>query len=123
MHDAEWKKLRNRDVNLNITQEQHDELKRRYDYFLARGSKPFSPEPPRISHTASDEMTYVSPCTIQQLLNSKFKTAIECRAAALHKLTSEIGARADLYPSNSEKALKVLGTAYSGAKTGAVVGA
>lgn len=68
-------------------------------------------------------MTYVSPCTIQQLLNSKFKTAIECRADALHKLTSEIGARADLYPSNSEKALKILGTAYSGAKTGAVVGA
>lgn len=35
MHDAEWKTLRNRDVNLNITQAQHDELKRRYDYFLA----------------------------------------------------------------------------------------
>lgn len=123
MHDAEWKTLANKDFTLSIKPEVREELQRRYDYFLARGGKPFSPELPLLLHDAADEMRYVSPCTAQELLNSQFKSAIECRADALRKLIDEIGARADLYPSDSKKALKILGTAYSGAKGGAVVGA
>ena len=123
MFDAEWKTLGNKSFTLSLSQLQQDELKRRYDYFLGRGGKPFSPEPPLILHTASDEMTYVSPCTIHQLLNSNFTSAIECRAAALRKLIDEIGARADLYPSESKKLYMVLGGAYGTAKTGVVVGA
>jgi hypothetical protein len=123
MHDTEWKQLCNKTFTLAITPETRDELQRRYDYFLARGGKLFSPGSPFLLHTAVDEMTYVSPCTAQQLLNSKFKSAIECRADALRRLIDEIGARADLYPSNSEKALKILGTAWTGAKFGVKGGA
>ena len=65
MFDAEWKALGNKSFTLSLSQLQQDELKRRYDYFLARGGKPFSPEPPLILHDAADEMRYVSPCTAQ----------------------------------------------------------
>lgn len=123
MFDAEWKALGNNSFTLSLLKSHKEELQRRYDYFLARGGKPFSPDPPLIFHDGADEMRYISPCTAQELVGSQFKSAIECRASALRKLIDEIGARADLYPSDSKKALKILGTAYSGAKGGAVAGA
>lgn len=123
MFDAEWKALANKSFTLSLSKLQQEELQRRYGYFLARGGKPFSPEPPLLIHDAADEMRYVSPCTAQELLNSQFKSAIECRASALRKLIDEIGARADLYPSDSTKLWLILSSAYGTAKTGAVVGA
>lgn len=72
-------------------------------------------------HTAADE--YISPCTAQQLLNSNFKSAIECRADALRKLIDEIGARADLYTSDFSKLYTVLDKTYKFAGTGAAGGA
>lgn len=117
----EFVSLRGKTLSVPLTAEQRTELERRRDYYTARGGKLFSIESPLVAHTAADE--YVSPCTAQELVGSQFKSAIECRASALRKLIEEIGARADLYPSDSKKALKILGTAYSGAKGGAVVGA
>ena len=103
-----------------LTDEQRTELARRRDYYIARGGRLFSVESPLLIYTAADE--YISPCTAQQLLNSNFKSAIECRADALRKLIDEIGARADLYPSDSKKLYIVLSTAASFGRTGAWVG-
>jgi hypothetical protein len=126
MHEAEWKTLQNKDFTLSITKEQHDELARRRDYYISRGGRLFSSELPRIGNTVADEMTYISPCTAQELLNSNFKTSIDCRADALRKLIDEIGARADLYMSEFSKVWTVLTRAVSmggtGAGAGAVVG-
>ena len=123
MHDAEWKELDGKVFTIALTKLHRTELARRRDYFILRGGKLFSLESPFIAHTMTDEMAYRSPCTPQQLLKSNFKTAIECRADALHKLIDEIGARADLYPSESKKLYMVLGGAYAMGNRGVVVGA